>query len=90
MLTYILYSYLSNATINNLTIFSVYILLIKSGNIVYGYFTKDNYNFFDSFQKDCLINFNLIFNDDKKNKNFNESLTYLLDNIQYHLNYLCH
>jgi hypothetical protein len=78
ILTYLLYSSLPDGLINLVTLVSVYFIMAKGGNVLYRFINDSNYSFIDSFQQDCIINLNIIFNG-HDNDNFNKQLSYVLD-----------
>ena len=84
ILTYLLYSSLSDALISLITLVSSYFVMAKGGNVLYNFVNDSNYSFIDSFQQDCIVNIDILFNEKFNNKsNFTNQLTYLLDRYPF-------
>lgn len=77
IITYLLYSSLSDSLINLVTLVSSYFIMVKGGNVLYNFINDSTYSFLDSFQQDCIINFSIIFNE--HDNNFKNQLSYVLD-----------
>lgn len=62
---------------------SIYILLIKFGNIGYNYYTIPNYQILSKFQNDCSLDFDNIVSKYVKNRSFCDSLHLVLDKYPF-------
>jgi len=81
--TYLFYTTLfQNANIF-FTKLSIYILLIKIGNVGYNYYTIPNYQILSKFQNDCSLDFDNIVSKYVKNRSFCESLHLVLDKYPF-------
>jgi len=81
--TYLFYTTLfQNANIF-FTKLSIYILLIKVGNVGYNYYTIPDYQILSKFQNDCSLDFDNIVSKYVKNRSFCDSLQLLLDKYPF-------
>ena len=84
IITYLLYANIPDSLVNTITLLSSYFLMAKSGNVIYNYMNDSTYSFIDSFQLDCMINLDVLFNKKFNNRsNFINQLTYLLDRYPF-------
>ena len=81
--TYLFYTTLfQNANIFFAKI-SIYILLIKVGNVGYNYYTIPKYQILSKFQNDCSLDFDNIVSKYVKNRSFCDSLHLVLDKYPF-------